>query len=242
MSLPIILGLLWVGVVLYWGWQARPRYARKPTVAPNQSGEPTTAHIHSRVTKIGFALAAVVAVAIHLTLGVAIAIGIWVIPRQRRNRERLQAQAAIANEMPEAIDLLRLAISSGLNIHQSVQLVSKRLVGPVGHGLATVAQKIAKGQRLSEALEPLPEMVGEPLRPLVRVLIDSDRYGANLETALAQLAADSRQLRRRRSEELARKLPLKLLGPLVFCILPAFVLLTLAPVLADTISILRSEL
>ena len=99
-----------------------------------------------------------------------------------------------------------------------------------------------KGRRISEALEPLPKTTGEPVRHLTRVLIDSDRYGTDLEAALAQLAADSRVLRHRRCEELARRLPLRLLGPLVFCILPAFVLLTLTPALAETIAVLRDEL
>ena len=77
------------------------------------------------------------------------------------------------------------------------------------------------------------------MRPLVRVLIDGDRYGTELEPALEQLAADSRLLRRRRAEEQARRLPLRLLLPLVACILPAFILLTLAPVLAETLTTLR---
>jgi len=69
--------------------------------------------------------------------------------------------------------------------------------------------------------------------------VRSDRYGTDLEPALEQLAADSRLLRRRRAEESARRLPLRLLFPLVICILPAFILLTLAPVLAETLVALR---
>ena len=93
--------------------------------------------------------------------------------------------------------------------------------------------------RLADALETLPDSVGEPVRPLVRVLVDGDRYGTDLETALEQLAADSRLVRRRRAEENARRLPLRLLFPLVICILPAFILLTLAPVLAETLAAFR---
>ena len=104
-------------------------------------------------------------------------------------------------ELPEAIDLLRLAVSSGLNVHLAVAAVGERLCGPVGLGLAGASWRVRTGMRLGDALEWLPDSVGEPVRPLVRVLVDGDRYGTDLETSLEQLAADSRLLRRRRAEE-----------------------------------------
>lgn len=148
-------------------------------------------------------------------------------------------QAEVLEELPEAVDLLRLAISSGLNVHLAVAAVGERLCGPVGIGLVGASWRVRSGMRLADALETLPDSVGEPVRPLVRVLVDGDRYGTDLETALEQLAADSRLLRRRRAEENARRLPLRLLFPLVICILPAFILLTLAPVLAETLTAFR---
>ena len=172
-------------------------------------------------------------------LGVATGLLMWITPYRRRAQLHRRKQAEIIEELPEAIDLLRLAISSGLNVHLAVAAVGERLDGPVGLGLFEAVQQARTGMRLGDALEPLPESVGEPLRPLVRVLIDGDRYGTELDPALEQLAADSRLLRRRRAEEQARRLPLRLLLPLVTCILPAFILLTLAPVLAETLTILR---
>ncbi len=137
------------------------------------------------------------------------------------------------------VDLLRLAISSGLNVHLAVVAVGERLQGPVGRGLAGAARKANTGMRLADALEPLPDTVGEPVRPLTRVLIDGDRYGIDLEPALEQVATDSRLLRRRHAEEQARQLPLRLLLPLVIFILPAFILLTLAPVIAEILIAIR---
>lgn len=233
MALPISLGLLWAAVVLVWGWQTRPRQVRSPIPASPRGRSSKTAAV------AGFALAAVVALAVHPVVGVGIGLMVWIAPHRRRAQQHRQEQAEIIEELPEAIDLLRLAISSGLNVHLAVAAVGERLVGPVGLALADTAQQVHRGIRLSDALEPLPDTVGEPVRPLIRVLIDGDRYGTELEPALAQLAVDSRLLRRRRAEEQARRLPLRLLVPLVTCILPAFILLTLAPVLAETLTTLR---
>ena len=233
MALPIALGLLWAAVVLLLGWQTRPRQIRSPSPAPPRARSSKTA------PAVGFALAAVIALAVHPVLGVGMGLLIWIAPHRRRAQQQRRQRAEIIDELPEAIDLLRLAVSSGLNVHLAVAAVGERLFGPVGLGLAGAAQRVHTGMRLADALEPLPVTVGEPMRPLVRVLIDGDRYGTELEPALEQLAADSRLLRRRRAEEQARRLPLRLLLPLVACILPAFILLTLAPVLAETLTTLR---
>ena len=233
MVLPIVLGLLWAAVVLLWGWQARPRQIRSPSPSPTRSRSSKTAPV------VGMALAAVIALAIHPVLGVGVGLFMWIVPHRRRAQLQHRKQAEVIEELPEVVDLLRLAVSSGLNVHLAVAAVGERLGGPVGLGLAGAVQRAQDGMRLADALEPLPDSVGEPVRPLVRVLIDGDRYGTELEPALAQLAADSRLLRRHRAEEQARRLPLRLLLPLVVCILPAFILLTLAPVLAETLTILH---
>ena len=233
MTLPIALGLLWTAVVVLWGWRRRPRQVRSPSPTRPRARSPIAAQA------AGFALAAVIALAVHPVVGVATGLLMWVTPHRRRAQVHRRKQAEIIEELPEAIDLLRLAVSSGLNVHLAVAAVGERLDGPVGLGLSEAVQQTHTGMRLGDALEPLPESVGEPLRPLVRVLIDGDRYGTELEPALEQLAADSRLMRRRRAEERARRLPLRLLLPLVACILPAFILLTLAPVLAETLTILR---
>ncbi len=233
MGLAIALGLLWMAVVVLWGWRARPRQVRSLGKTPLRSRSSRT------VPALGFVVAAVIALAVHPLPGVGLGVLVWVAPHRRRARQRRWHQVAITEEMPEAVDLLRLAVSSGLNVHLAVAAVGERLHGPVGRGLADAAQRAHAGLRLADALEPMPDTVGEAVRPLTRVLIDGDRYGTDLESALAQVAADSRLLRRRHAEERARRLPLQLLLPLVVCILPAFILLTLAPVIAETLAAIR---
>ncbi len=230
MSLPVALGLLWTAVVVLWGWKARPRRVRTPS--PQTAGASSS----KLVPAVWFLAVAVLALAVNPVLGIGLGLLVAIIPYRRRARHLRGHQVAITEELPEAVDLIRLAVSSGLNIHLSVAAVGRRLDGPVGQGLADAAERAQAGTRLADALEPLPDTIGEPIRPLIRVLIDGDRYGTELEPALAQLAADSRLVRRRHAEEQARRLPLQLLLPLVFCILPAFILLTLAPVLAETLT------
>ena len=96
-----------------------------------------------------------------------------------------------------------------------------------------------RGARWSDALEAAAGRLGPLARPLLAALVASERYGAPLADALVVLAAEARADRRRRAEEAARRVPVQLLFPLVLCVLPAFVLLTLAPLLAGAFGSLR---
>ncbi|HET9442168.1 MAG TPA: type II secretion system F family protein, partial [Acidimicrobiales bacterium] len=80
---------------------------------------------------------------------------------------------------------------------------------------------------------------GEGARPLVAALVDAERYGAPLAAALDRVADAARLARQRAAEEEARRVPVKLLFPLVACILPAFGLLTVAPLIAGGLRAVR---
>jgi tight adherence protein C len=155
---------------------------------------------------------------------------------RRRHRRRL---AAIAADLPDVVDLLVLAVGAGLTVRLAVAAVARRSPGPLGAELARAGHEADLGRRLADALDDLPERAGEATRPLVAALIASERYGAPLGASLERLAHEVRADRRRRAEEAARKVPVKLLFPLVSCTLPAFGLLTVAPLIASAIRSLR---
>jgi tight adherence protein C len=88
------------------------------------------------------------------------------------------------------------------------------------------------GDSFSGALDSLAAATPR-LRPLADALLASDRLGAPVGDALARLAAEERSALRRRAETAARTVPVRLLFPLVFLVLPAFGLLTVVPTLVS---------
>lgn len=152
--------------------------------------------------------------------------------RRRRERERL---AALAAEMPEVVDLFGLALGAGLNVSLAVAAVGRRATGRMGDELLAAAGEVQRGRRLGDALEAAAGRCGEATRPLLSLLAAGERYGVPLVDSLHRLAVDVRAAERRRVEELARRLPVKMLFPLVVCILPAFALLTLGPMLVTSL-------
>ena len=176
---------------------------------------------------------------LHPVLGASIAALLWASPALRERRARRERVGCIRRELPEAVDLLALAVGAGLTVPLALDAVARRSSGPVGAGLASALAAVAAGRRLADVLTDLPDDLGEQVRPLVAALVGSLRDGSPLADGLDRIAAELRTDRRRRAEELARRVPVKLLFPLVTCILPAFALLTVAPLLAGALQALR---
>jgi tight adherence protein C len=159
----------------------------------------------------------------------------WCWPMVRARRDERRRLAALAADLPDVVDLFVLAVGAGLTVALAVATVSRRAVGPLGAELRRVCDEVAVGRRLAEALDDVPGRAGEAVRPLVAALVASERYGAPLGAGLERLAGEVRRDRRRKAEEAARRIPVKLLFPLVGCTLPAFALLTVAPLIAGAV-------
>ena len=98
-----------------------------------------------------------------------------------------------------------------------------------------VVRRTSRGERLTTALSLLLDDLGEPARPLVAALVSCERDGAALSAPLERAAHVARDVRRRDAEVAARRVPVRLVLPLVACVLPAFALLTVVPLLAGTL-------
>jgi len=167
------------------------------------------------------------------------AAGLLAAPHVHARLARRRRDEAMAADLPEVVDLLAVAVGGGLNVHRAVQAVADRGTGPLARQLAHVMADVGAGRPIADALDDLPRRAGEPTRALASSLAGCVRYGTPLGPTLAASAAEARDAERRRMEQSARRVPVLLLFPLVLCILPAFALLTVAPLLADALRALR---
>jgi tight adherence protein C len=192
-----------------------------------------------RLRLAGAAVGAGLALLVWPPLVVVAGLACWGLPRWQQRSARRRHDDQVRRDLPEIVDLTVLAVGAGLTVPLAVAAVARRGHGPVAGALGQVLDEVALGRRLADALDDVPARVGEAVRPLTAALAASDRYGAPLLDALDRLSAEARADRRRRAEEAARRIPVKLLFPLVACILPAFALLTVAPLLAGALGALR---
>ena len=160
---------------------------------------------------------------------------LWASARWRALRADRRRAERVHDDTPDVVDLFVLAVDSGCNPRLAVDAVASWTAGPWGEALGEVSERVAHGQRLARALGRVSLRLGDPARPLVVALLDTEHYGVPLAPSLERLSREVAVERRRRAEERARRVPVQLLFPLVFCTLPAFVLLTVVPLLAGTL-------
>jgi tight adherence protein C len=141
----------------------------------------------------------------------------------------------LARELPLAVDLLQVAVSAGATPHRAVELATRWGPRRVGAALDSVLGSTRVGGSLGDALEALGR-ARPALEPVTGVLVASERLGAPAGPALVRVAQELRADLRRQAEARARTLPVKLLFPLVFLVLPAFGLLTVAPALLQALA------
>ncbi len=141
----------------------------------------------------------------------------------------------LRSALPDAVDLLRLAVLAGATPRSAIAAVANHGEGAVADAFAEAQRRIDAGSALADELDRLSDSLGDLARPLLGVLRSAALDGAPLAPALDRLADELRADRRRHAEADARRLPVRMLFPLVCCALPALVLLAIVPLLVGTV-------
>jgi len=183
---------------------------------------------------LGIVLSRAVLFAVLLTplfAVVALRLPEFVLARMTKRRH-----ARIGDRVPDLVELLVATTQAGLSPPAALRRAAGVLKGPLGDEVAETVRQIDLGTPWRQALDDLSDRTGvHALRRLATALGRSQRLGTSVGTTLHNVAEDLSGERRARAEELARRAPVKMLFPLVFLILPAFLLLTVGPVLLATI-------
>src|SRR5688572_28947018 len=145
---------------------------------------------------------------------------------EKRRRE-------IQNGLPDGIDPIVVCIEVGAGIDQAPNRVAEELKLPypaVARELEMISVETRAGKPRLEAFKNFAARTKvEDVRSLVAMLVQTDRFGTSIAQALRIHAEVSRTKRRQRAEERAAKIGVKMVFPLVFCLFPAFYVVTLGP-------------
>ena len=145
----------------------------------------------------------------------------------RRGRER---QLAIQRKLPDTIDQVTICVEAGLGFEAAMQRAGGSGTGALADELVRTLQQMQLGSTRGQALRDLIERTDAPdLRRFVLALIQAEAYGLPIADVLRVQAAELRIKRRQRAEEHAMKIPVKIIFPLVLCILPALMIAVMGP-------------
>jgi tight adherence protein C len=140
---------------------------------------------------------------------------------------------AIRKGLPDALDLLVICAEAGLTVDGAFQRVSRELgkaYPELGDEFALTAIELGFLTERRQAFENLAHRVAlDAVKGVVTTMIQTEKYGTPLASALRVLSAEFRNERMMRAEEKAARLPAIMTVPLILFILPCLFIVILGP-------------
>jgi tight adherence protein C len=160
----------------------------------------------------------------------------YVVPELLLHSRAQERQRAIGLELADTLDQMTIAVEAGLGFEAAMARAGRNGRGPLAEELVRTLQDIGVGQPRREAYLALAERTGvEDLRRFIRAVVQADVYGVSIADVLRTQAAEMRLKRRQRAEEKAMQIPVKVIFPLMLCILPVLFVVLLGPAVMDIV-------
>jgi tight adherence protein C len=153
-----------------------------------------------------------------------VGVNFWLYQRGYDRAEQMQ------KDLPDALDLLTISVEAGLGFDSALSQVARNTDGPVSEEFARVLTEMQIGMGRSQAMRTLGERTTLPeLRGFANAMVQADAFGIPVGQVLRVQSSEMRLKRRQRAEEQAQKVPVKIMVPLIFCILPTLFISVLGP-------------
>lgn len=171
---------------------------------------------------------------------IAAAIGLF-LPRFWLKTRIKSRKHDVARALPDALDMLTIGVEAGLAFESAMLRVGDRWDNALTHEFRRAVAEMRVGTSREDALLRMVERTGVPdLATFVAVLIQSTELGVSIAEVLHSQAAQMRDKRRQRAEELARQAGIKMTFPLVLFIFPAMFVVILGPMVPRLLEFFES--
>lgn len=160
----------------------------------------------------------------------------YVVPELLLYSRGQERQEAISLQLADTLDQMTIAVEAGLGFESAMARAGRNGTGALAEELVRTLQDIGVGQPRREAYLALAERTGVPdLRRFIRAVVQADAYGVSIADVLRTQAQEMRLKRRQRAEEKAMQIPVKVIFPLILCILPTLFIVLMGPAALDII-------
>lgn len=162
-----------------------------------------------------------------------IPIGIFgfVYPDLRLNAVMQKRMQRVIRDMPYVLDLLTLSTEAGQDFTSAMALViDKAPPGPLVDEFRIAHQEVTLGKSRADSLRAMAQRVDLPeLTSFVLALLQAEQLGTSIGSVLRIMAEQMRVRRSTMAEEMAGKVPVKLMAPLIMLIFPASFMVLFVP-------------
>ena len=136
----------------------------------------------------------------------------------------------IARALPETIDLLNMTVGAGLGFQAGLDRIARSQSNPLSDEFRRVLAEIRLGENRARAFTAMAERINRPeIWSFTNAIAQVEKLGIPITKALQDQAKTIRAERREKAREKAQKLPVKILAPIMVFLLPAVLVIVLAP-------------
>lgn len=158
---------------------------------------------------------------------------LFFIPNLVLMQQRKTRRGEICLYLPQAVDLLEICVTSGIGLNMAWNMVANEIqqVSTIlSNEMALTNFEIHLGANRAEAMRRMSNRTGaEELASLAAILVQTDRFGTSMATALQEFARSMREERSFKAEENAEKMAVKLVIPMTLFIFPAIMIIIIGP-------------
>jgi tight adherence protein C len=149
-------------------------------------------------------------------------------------------QSAMIRGLPDSIDLLTICVEAGLGLDAAFHRVAEKQSGPFVDEIRQMLREIGLGKVRREALLDLADRTDiEDVRSFALAVIQAEQLGTSLAQVLRAQSYRIRLRRRQRAEEEAHRASVKMVFPLVLCLMPSLFIFILGPIIVELVGFLK---
>jgi tight adherence protein C len=142
----------------------------------------------------------------------------------------LKRQEETGKSLADALDMLTVCVEAGQGFDSALLQVARNVEGPIAGEFARVISEIQIGKSRGEAFTAMGQrMTLTEVKNFTTALVQADRLGLPIAGVLREQTASMRLIRRQKAEEKAQKVTIKILFPLMLCIMPALFIVIIGP-------------
>jgi tight adherence protein C len=142
----------------------------------------------------------------------------------------------IRRTLADAVDLLTISVEAGLGFDAALQQVARNTGGPLADEFQRVLREMQLGMGRSEALRALSERTNvDDLKTFVGAMVQADSFGISIAQVLRVQSGEMRVKRRQYAEKRAQQVPVKIMVPLIICVLPCLMTVVMGPAIISVI-------
>jgi tight adherence protein C len=216
----------------------RDRIARKLLIAGSPAGWDAERVLAFKIIGAvgGFILSLVLLSIAHLSpllqivsTGLLTFVG-FILPDSVLSSRVQERQQEILRTLSDTLDLLTISVEAGLSLNAAIAQVVQNVPGTLSQEFARMLQEIQLGVPRAEAFRNLADRTDvEELNAFALAMIQADIFGVSIASVLRTQAQQLRIKRRQRAEAKAQQTPVKIVFPLVLCVLPALFVVIIGP-------------